>query len=433
MRRRRSGTTATGTRCCRSCACCRRARRSSPASCSPSPSSPSSQELSDGQQIVYLGLVVLAALSSIIALAPVAAAPHAVPAGAPRASVVRYGHAALITALADRVRAARSASWRSSSTWSLGGRGRDGALRSLGVLIILRAVAHRAGDHAGASARTDALDEHRISRRGGLGIAQFAPTASTDGEPPAHRRARRERAVGSRGAESCSSRVFELLRRPLRRVARTRTPQDVDGPFIRRAHRARGLSTACTSWQVFWSAPATAGACATRWWPSTARAAWRTIASSTCTTRSASASRTGWSRARSRRRRRSTLAGLRFGLMTCYDLRFPEVGASAGGCRSGRRSLVPAEWVRGPLKEHHWRTLLHARAIENTVYRRRRRPPAAARGGQLDDRRSAGRRGSRPWAPRRTSPSRSSTRRPWSACGASTLRCALRRFGVDPR
>jgi predicted amidohydrolase len=24
--------------------------------------------------------------------------------------------------------------------------------------------------------------------------------------------------------------------------------------------------------------------------------------------------------------------------------------------------------VRGPLKEHHWRTLLTARAIENTVY-----------------------------------------------------------------
>jgi predicted amidohydrolase len=30
--------------------------------------------------------------------------------------------------------------------------------------------------------------------------------------------------------------------------------------------------------------------------------------------------------------------------------------------------VVPAEWVRGPLKEHHWRTLLTARAIENTVY-----------------------------------------------------------------
>jgi len=30
--------------------------------------------------------------------------------------------------------------------------------------------------------------------------------------------------------------------------------------------------------------------------------------------------------------------------------------------------LVPSEWVRGPLKEAHWRTLATARAIENTVY-----------------------------------------------------------------
>lgn len=61
------------------------------------------------------------------------------------------------------------------------------------------------------------------------------------------------------------------------------------------------------------------------------------------------------------------LGGLRFGLMTCYDLRFPEVGrllVDAGA----DVFVVPAEWVRGPLKEHHWRTLLHARAIENTVF-----------------------------------------------------------------
>jgi len=29
---------------------------------------------------------------------------------------------------------------------------------------------------------------------------------------------------------------------------------------------------------------------------------------------------------------------------------------------------VPSEWVRGPLKEHHWRTLITARAIENIIY-----------------------------------------------------------------
>ncbi|MDN3309632.1 carbon-nitrogen hydrolase family protein [Microbacterium oryzae] len=56
-----------------------------------------------------------------------------------------------------------------------------------------------------------------------------------------------------------------------------------------------------------------------------------------------------------------------FGLMTCYDLRFPEsarVLADAGV----DVALVPSQWVRGPLKEHHWRTLVGARAIENTMY-----------------------------------------------------------------
>jgi predicted amidohydrolase len=59
--------------------------------------------------------------------------------------------------------------------------------------------------------------------------------------------------------------------------------------------------------------------------------------------------------------------GLPVGMQTCYDIRFPEVTrrlADAGA----ELVLVPAEWVRGPLKEHHWRTLVTARAIENTVY-----------------------------------------------------------------
>jgi len=59
--------------------------------------------------------------------------------------------------------------------------------------------------------------------------------------------------------------------------------------------------------------------------------------------------------------------GIAVGLQTCYDLRFPEVTrrlADAGA----ELVAVPAEWVRGPLKEHHWRTLLTARAIENTLY-----------------------------------------------------------------
>lgn len=59
--------------------------------------------------------------------------------------------------------------------------------------------------------------------------------------------------------------------------------------------------------------------------------------------------------------------GLRFGLMTCYDLRFPEVARTLADAGVDV-ALVPAEWVRGPLKEHHWTTLLTARAIENTFF-----------------------------------------------------------------
>jgi predicted amidohydrolase len=59
--------------------------------------------------------------------------------------------------------------------------------------------------------------------------------------------------------------------------------------------------------------------------------------------------------------------GFRVGLQTCYDLRFPEATrrlVDAGATLV----LVPSEWVRGPLKEAHWRTLVTARAIENTIY-----------------------------------------------------------------
>lgn len=59
--------------------------------------------------------------------------------------------------------------------------------------------------------------------------------------------------------------------------------------------------------------------------------------------------------------------GLRVGIQTCYDLRFPEVTrrlVDAGA----ELVLVPSEWVAGPHKVHAWRTLVTARAIENTVY-----------------------------------------------------------------
>ena len=59
--------------------------------------------------------------------------------------------------------------------------------------------------------------------------------------------------------------------------------------------------------------------------------------------------------------------GLQVGLMTCYDLRFPEL-ARALVDRGAELVVVPAAWVAGERKVDHWRTLVVARAVENTVY-----------------------------------------------------------------
>ena len=59
--------------------------------------------------------------------------------------------------------------------------------------------------------------------------------------------------------------------------------------------------------------------------------------------------------------------GFRVGLMTCYDLRFPELARELVS-RGAELLVVPAAWVAGPLKVDHWRTLARARAIENTVF-----------------------------------------------------------------
>lgn len=67
------------------------------------------------------------------------------------------------------------------------------------------------------------------------------------------------------------------------------------------------------------------------------------------------------------------LNGLRIGLMTCYDLRFPEL-ARALVDHGAHLIVVPAAWVAGRTPEEHerkrdhWRTLVRARAIENTAY-----------------------------------------------------------------
>ena len=59
--------------------------------------------------------------------------------------------------------------------------------------------------------------------------------------------------------------------------------------------------------------------------------------------------------------------GIRFGLQTCYDARFPEVTRRVVDAGADV-VCMPAEWVRGPLKEAHWRVLTTARALENTMY-----------------------------------------------------------------
>lgn len=57
---------------------------------------------------------------------------------------------------------------------------------------------------------------------------------------------------------------------------------------------------------------------------------------------------------------------LTFGVVTCYDLRFPESARRV--VDAGADVLVvPAAWVAGPLKADHWHTLVRARAIENTA------------------------------------------------------------------
>jgi predicted amidohydrolase len=61
------------------------------------------------------------------------------------------------------------------------------------------------------------------------------------------------------------------------------------------------------------------------------------------------------------------LGDFRVGLMTCYDLRFPEL-ARALVDHGAEVLVVPSAWVAGPRKVDHWTTLARARAIENTAY-----------------------------------------------------------------
>jgi predicted amidohydrolase len=61
------------------------------------------------------------------------------------------------------------------------------------------------------------------------------------------------------------------------------------------------------------------------------------------------------------------LGEFRVGLMTCYDLRFPEL-ARALSDDGVDLIVVPAAWVAGPGKVAQWQTLVRARAIENVCW-----------------------------------------------------------------
>jgi deaminated glutathione amidase len=57
----------------------------------------------------------------------------------------------------------------------------------------------------------------------------------------------------------------------------------------------------------------------------------------------------------------------KIGMFVCYELRFPEI-ARYQAVQGADLIVVPSGWVRGPLKEHHWKTLVTTRALENTVF-----------------------------------------------------------------
>lgn len=57
----------------------------------------------------------------------------------------------------------------------------------------------------------------------------------------------------------------------------------------------------------------------------------------------------------------------KIGLFVCYEVRFPEV-ARYQRSKGADIIIMPTAWAAGKLKSLHFRTLITARAIENTVY-----------------------------------------------------------------
>lgn len=61
------------------------------------------------------------------------------------------------------------------------------------------------------------------------------------------------------------------------------------------------------------------------------------------------------------------IGGYKVGIMTCYDIRFPELARTLA-LEGAELICVAAAWFKGDNKIDHWETLLKARAIENTVW-----------------------------------------------------------------
>ena len=61
------------------------------------------------------------------------------------------------------------------------------------------------------------------------------------------------------------------------------------------------------------------------------------------------------------------IGDLRWGLMTCYDIRFPEQARMLVD-QGAEAIVIPTAWTPGPRKEDHWSVLVRARAIENVAF-----------------------------------------------------------------
>lgn len=59
--------------------------------------------------------------------------------------------------------------------------------------------------------------------------------------------------------------------------------------------------------------------------------------------------------------------GMTFGVLTCYDLRFPNVAGNLAG-KGAQVLLAPSSWVPGPNKVDQWNVLARARALDNGVF-----------------------------------------------------------------